>query len=402
MSPNSLLVAAGVVTAGTLAVLRKHTIDESKVYLLHAPQTAKMDDGMALLDIVNAECPSLAKGSTTARFVPTMALPTADLQTCFSSVCERFGRQSIVEYERELITTSDGGTIGLDWSPPFAQIPADERPIVLLSPGLSGGSQETYVQATVKRLTSEPYNFRTVVVNFRGCAGVKVTTPILYNGGLTSDYGFAVDHVHSRFPSSKLIGIGYSLGANLVTKYVGEQGTRCPLHAAVSVCNSYDLAASSDALETPTFRNQYIYTPAMLLGLMKLYRRHRKMIETGPVELDVDAINRIASIRQFDDLITAKLFGYTSATDYYRQNSCAQFMPAISIPFLAISAMDDPVCPEAIIPRETFRANPHLILALTKYGGHLGYREDLSSPWFVRPIAEFCAATFRHSKGGSC
>ncbi|KAJ2456443.1 hypothetical protein GGF42_003238 [Coemansia sp. RSA 2424] len=397
MSSNSLIAAAGVVVAGTLALLRKRTVDESEVCLLHASQTAKMSDGIALLDIVNAECPSLAGGPATARFVPTMALPTADLQTCFTAVRERLDRQSLVEYERELITTSDGGTIGLDWSPPFAQMPADERPIVLLSPGLSGGSQETYVQATVKRLTSEPYNFRAVVVNFRGCAGVKVTTPILYNGGLTSDYGFAVDHVHSRFPGSKLVGIGYSLGANLVTKYVGEQGTRRPLQAAVSVCNPYDLAASSDALEVPTFRNKHIYTPAMLLGLMKLYRRHRKIIETGPIELDVEAINQIASIRQFDNLITAKLFGYEDGTDYYRQNSCAPFMPAISIPFLAISAMDDPVCPEDIIPREAFRANPHLILALTRYGGHLGYHEDLSSSWFVRPIAEFCAAIFHHT-----
>ncbi|KAJ2064286.1 hypothetical protein GGI17_001171 [Coemansia sp. S146] len=395
MSPNSLIAAAGIAAAGALAVLRKRTVDDSEVCLLHAPQTATMNDGAELRDVINVECPSLA-GPDTARFVPSMALPTADLQTCFSAVRERFGRMTLVEYERELITTKDGGTIGLDWSPPLAQMPADERPIVLLSPGLSGGSQETYVQATVKRLTSEPYNFRTVVVNFRGCAGVQVTTPILYNGGLTSDYGYAVDHIHSRYPSSKLVGIGYSLGANLVTKYVGEQGERCPLDAAISVCNPYDLAASSDALEVPTFRNKHIYTPAMLLGLMKLYRRHRKIIETGPVELDVEAISRIKSIRQFDDLITARLFGYKDSTDYYRQNSCAQFMPGISIPFLAISAMDDPVCPENIIPREVFRTNPHLILALTQYGGHLGYHEDLSSSWFERPIAEFCAAIFRH------
>ncbi|KAJ2823871.1 hypothetical protein FBU31_004145 [Coemansia sp. 'formosensis'] len=396
MSPNSLIAAAGVAVVGTLAVLRKRTIDDSEVCLLHAPETAKMGDGTELLNAINAECPSLA-GSTTARFVPSMALPTADLQTCFSAVRERFGRLALVEYERELITTKDGGTIGLDWSPPFSQMPADERPIVLLSPGLSGGSQETYVQATVRRLTSEPYSFRTVVVNFRGCAGVKVTTPILYNGGLTSDYGFAVNYIRGRYPTSKLIGIGYSLGANLVTKYVGEQGEHCPLDGAISVCNPYDLASSSDALEVPTFRNRHIYTPAMLMGLMKLYRRHRKIIETGPVELDVEAINGIRSIRQFDNLITAKLFGYKDATDYYRQNSCAQFMPAISIPFLAISAMDDPVCPENIIPREVFRTNPHLILALTQYGGHLGYHEDLSSSWFERPIAEFCAAMFHHT-----
>ncbi|KAJ2548279.1 hypothetical protein GGH95_006464, partial [Coemansia sp. RSA 1836] len=62
MSSNSLIAAAGVVAAGTLALLRKRTVDESEVCLLHASQTAKMSDGIALLDIVNAECPSLAGG----------------------------------------------------------------------------------------------------------------------------------------------------------------------------------------------------------------------------------------------------------------------------------------------------------------------------------------------------
>ncbi|KAJ2004364.1 hypothetical protein GGI02_002656 [Coemansia sp. RSA 2322] len=395
MAPNSLL-ATGIVVAGAMAVLRKRTVDGSDVRLLHAPKTAQVDGELTLLDIVQAECPSLADPAV-ARFVPSMALPSADLQTCFNAMREQFGKPSLVKYERELISTEDSGTIGLDWSPPFAQMPEDDRPIVLLSHGLSGGSQETYVQSTAKHLTSAPYSFRVVVVNFRGCAGVKLTTPVLYNGGLTSDYGIAVDHVRRRFPHSKLVGVGFSLGANMLTKYVGEQGERCALHAAVSVCNPYDLAASSDALEAPTFRNTRIYTPAMLLGLMNLFRRHRKVIEAGPVELDVQAIDKISRIREFDDLITAKLFGYRDSADYYHQNSCAQFMPKIRVPFLAISAMDDPVCPEDIIPRETFATNPHLMLALTQYGGHLGYHEDLASSWFVRPIAEFSAAIFRHT-----
>ncbi|KAJ1835868.1 hypothetical protein LPJ63_000790 [Coemansia sp. RSA 2711] len=376
--------------------MRKHTIDKSRVELLHAPQTADID-GVSLLDIITAECPTLADAKQ-GRFVPSLLLPTADLQTCFNAIRERFGRRRIVEYERELITTPDGGTIGLDWSPPFAQMAADDRPIVVLSHGLSGGSQETYVQLTVQRLTSEPHCFRTVVVNYRGCAGVKLTTHVLYNGGFTSDYGFALDHIRARFPGSPLIGVGYSLGANLVTKYVGEQGDECPLRAAVSVCNPYDLSASSDAIDVPSFRNKHVYAPAMLLGLMHLYRRHRRAIEAGPIQFDAEAIAGIKRIREFDDLITSRAFGYQDSSDYYNKCSCAQFMPRIRIPFLAISSLDDPVCPENIIPRDTFRTNPHLVLALTQYGGHLGYHESLSETWYPRAIAEFCAAIFNHQQ----
>ncbi|KAJ1818195.1 hypothetical protein LPJ75_001507, partial [Coemansia sp. RSA 2598] len=188
--PSNPAIAAGAIVAGIAALSRKATVDNSRVQLIHAPQTAKIEGGKTLLDILDAECPSLTDPDT-ARFVPSALLPTADLQTCFNSIKDRLGRQRIVDYERELITTEDGGTIGVDWSPPFAQMPEDDRPIVVLSHGLTGGSQETYVQVTVKHLTAAPYNFRTVVVNCRGCAGVKLTTPVLYNGGLTSDYGFA-------------------------------------------------------------------------------------------------------------------------------------------------------------------------------------------------------------------
>ncbi|KAJ1837429.1 hypothetical protein LPJ73_007402, partial [Coemansia sp. RSA 2703] len=235
---------------------------------------------------------------------------------------------------------------------------------------------EAYVQSTVARLISAPYALRVVVVNFRGCAGVKLTSHVLYNAGATGDFALAVEHVQNRLPGAKMVAVGYSLGANLVTKYAGELGARCPLKGVVSVGNPYDLAASSDAIDEPTLRNRFVYVPAMLQGLLRLYRRHRKMIESGPVQLDTQAISRITTIRQFDDLITARLFGYRDAADYYEQNSSVHFMPDIRVPYLAITALDDPVCPEQYVPRDIFRSNPYLVLALTRFGGHLGFHES--------------------------
>ncbi|KAJ2780220.1 hypothetical protein H4R18_003572 [Coemansia javaensis] len=387
------LVAAGLFAVGGAAISRRRTIDRSAVELVHAPQTAAVGSGGdSLRDLVATSCPSLC-----GRFVPAAALPTADLQTCYNGARERLARLALVEYERELIATADGGTIGLDWSPPFARMPEGARPVVVLLHGLSGGSQEAYVQLTARHLTAAPYRFRAVVVNYRGCAGVPLTTHTLYNGGHTGDYGAAVAHIQRRLPGAPLIGVGYSLGANVLTKYVGEQGAACPLRAAVSVCNPYDLEASSRAIERPTLRNRYLYEPAMLFGLLRLVRRHRKMMDTGPVRLDHDALAKATTIREFDELVTARAFGYKSSTDYYTQNSSAQFLPRIRIPFLAISALDDPVCPPEAIPRDAFLANPHLVLAATQFGGHLGFHESLSETWLPRPIGEFCAAVFERS-----
>ncbi|KAJ2382560.1 hypothetical protein GGI23_007338, partial [Coemansia sp. RSA 2559] len=134
MAPGPV-VTAGVFAAGAAAFVRKRTVDNSQVQLIHAPTTASVEGAKTLADIVIAECPSLAD-PVKGRFVPSALLPTADFQTCFNGVKERFAKPRMVSYERELITTKDGGTIGLDWTPPFAEMPEDDRPIVILSHGL--------------------------------------------------------------------------------------------------------------------------------------------------------------------------------------------------------------------------------------------------------------------------
>ncbi|KAJ1837319.1 hypothetical protein LPJ73_007438, partial [Coemansia sp. RSA 2703] len=149
-------IAAGVVAAAAAAVVRMRTVDTSGVQLLHAPRTAAVND-KTLLDVLGA-CPSLSDPS--ARFVPSALLPTADLQTCYNALAQRLGGPKLVAYERELILTPDGGTLGLDWAPSFASVPPDDRPVVLVAHGLSGGSHEAYVQSTVARLISAPYALR--------------------------------------------------------------------------------------------------------------------------------------------------------------------------------------------------------------------------------------------------
>ncbi|KAJ1837376.1 hypothetical protein LPJ73_007421, partial [Coemansia sp. RSA 2703] len=153
MSASPAIAAAGVVAAAAAAVVRMRTVDTSGVQLLHAPRTAAVND-KTLLDVLGA-CPALSDPS--ARFVPSALLPTADLQTCYNALSQRLGGPRLVAYERELLLTPDGGTLGLDWAPSFAQVASDDRPVVLVAHGLSGGSHEAYVQSTVARLISAPY-----------------------------------------------------------------------------------------------------------------------------------------------------------------------------------------------------------------------------------------------------
>ncbi len=49
--------------------------------------------------------------------------------------------------------------------------------------------------------------------------------------------------VQERYPSSELLAAGWSLGGNILVRYVGEEGDQCPISAAASLCNPLDLVS---------------------------------------------------------------------------------------------------------------------------------------------------------------
>lgn len=103
------------------------------------------------------------------------------------------------------------------------------------------------------------------------------------------------------------------------------------------------------------------------------------------------------SIMDFDDEFTRKTFNFESVHEYYYQASCYHFLPSVARPTLCLNALDDPIVPDKVIPYSQLAANPHIILATTKFGGHLGWFQNRLFPrrWFAPPVAEFLAALAR-------
>lgn len=50
--------------------------------------------------------------------------------------------------------------------------------------------------------------------------------------------------VQRRYPSSELLAAGWSLGGNILVRYLGEEGHNCPISAAASLCNPLDLVSN--------------------------------------------------------------------------------------------------------------------------------------------------------------
>ena len=142
--------------------------------------------------------------------------------------------------------------------------------MVVLNHGLTGGSHESYVRNIVVWLTKPRVDgglgARAAVVNvshppchcnysrrrvrlswdqFRGCAQTPVTSAHLYCSGSTLDVHTATLFLADLFPSAPMFGLGFSLGAALMTRYLGEQGQNCRLEAAVVLCAPLELRAMS-------------------------------------------------------------------------------------------------------------------------------------------------------------
>ncbi|KAJ3184482.1 hypothetical protein HK101_009852 [Irineochytrium annulatum] len=400
-----LIVVGFVVISSAVTLLTAKGPFPSPVKLMHAKETVEVrwwDEerekvtGRSLDSSVRARCGTLSRGV----FYPTFWLWNGDLQTIYASIMGGM-KHEIVEYERDLLEMPDGGILSLDWCPkklpddldPNLDTPESRVPIVVIQHGLTGGSHESYVQELVRECIDN--NFRAVVVNFRGCAETELRSAQLYSGAYTDDVRTAVRHIRRRQPRAPLIGVGFSLGANIMTKFVGEDGPKSELIAAVSVANPYDLLQGSHQLHS-TWWGRNVYSYKMTQGLIGVYQRHQRVLDAhASGRFNPDEVARATSLTEFDDAVTRRAFGFRTVHEYYRMGSSAQFVPDIRIPMLLFTATDDPIASHKAIPRYEVKENPYVVLATTDAGGHIGWYQGIwPRRWFQKPVVEFIKMAF--------
>ncbi|KIW17315.1 hypothetical protein PV08_04507 [Exophiala spinifera] len=262
----------------------------------------------------------------------------------------------------------------------------DNRPMLVMLHGLSGGSHELYLRHVVAPLLGEG-GWEACVVISRGCAMTKVTSSVMYNARATWDVRQTVKWLRKTFPNRPLFGIGFSLGANILTNYLGEEGSNCPLQAAVIISNPWDLHAGSLALQRTWF-NRNAYSATMGSSMKRLFETHIDQISTNP-KIDVDAVRKIKYLHEFDRHVQGPTWGYPTEGAYYRDASSVDSLLAIRIPFLAIHAEDDPVTASEALPRQEVQTTPYGVLCTTSTGGHLGWFELGGKRWFARVTTAF-------------
>ena len=263
-----------------------------------------------------------------------------------------------------------------------------DAPVLVLVHGLEGSSDSNYMRGIAEKGFRR--GFHVVRLNQRNCGGTEALTPTLYNSGMSGDYRAVFEELSSRDGFEQIFFAGYSMGGNLVTKMAGEFADAVPsaLRGVCAVCPALDLAACADALERT---ENYLYQRRFVSGLMDRYLRKQKMF---PQRYQLNgAFGPISTVRQFDDVITAPQFGYRNAQHYYERVGAKRVAAQIRVPFLMITAQDDP-----FVPYESFLAarisdNPAIRFVTPQHGGHCGFISKHSGAeryWAEQRIVEFC------------
>lgn len=92
-----------------------------------------------------------------------------------------------------------------------------------------------------------------------------------------------------------------------------------------------------------------------------------------PGKWDLTGLDRIRTLREFDDRYTAPDGGYGSGADYYDRAGARHVLGTIATPTTIITAQDDPFIPYAMFALPAIQHNPSIRLIDPRHGGHCGF-----------------------------
>lgn len=261
-------------------------------------------------------------------------------------------------------------------------------PVIIVLHGLEGSINSPYSKGILKTINEN--GWQDLFMHFRGCSGPHNMTNRTYHSGDTGDLDFLIKTFKKLNPERDIAALGVSLGANVLLKYLGEQGENSPLKAAMAISAPFDLANSAKQLNAGFSK---FYQRKLIIQLRNKIR-DKFAIKGSPIPLDnLDDWNDFYS---FDDNVTAPLHGFDGADDYYKKSSCKQYLKDITVPTLILHSKDDPFMTKEAIPTAK-ELSPSTTLELTNRGGHVGF--IYGSPfnekyWIEKRLTDFFKTHF--------
>jgi len=322
------------------------------------------------------------------KFQPSFFLKNKHVQTVYASFFRKVPKHS---FEIEKFILSDGDFLESYW---YNKQNYSNKPLVILFHGLAGSYKSPYILGLMKELDKDGYN--SVLMHFRSCSGVINDKAISYHSGKTDDAKEYILSIKERYPNTQLFSIGFSLGANMMLKLLGEFAEESPFSASVSISAPMQLDLGSNKINSGFSK---LYQAYLLKSLNKLLEEKYKTHDMqNLLKLKKEDIKNLSSFWEFDDAYTAPIHGFDSAQDYYTKSSAKQYLKYIQSPTLIIHALDDPFMPPEILPNKN-EISSSILLDIHKNGGHVGFvNGSLFKPkyWLEKRILSYFNSTIKN------
>jgi len=225
-----------------------------------------------------------------------------------------------------------------------------------------------------------------IAFNFRGCSGEANNVIGSYHSGIISEIEWFLKHLEKELHGKKVFIAGFSLGGNVLTRWLGEKGSTAPkfLQGAVAVGSPYDLLQSARTLDSGINKG-YVW---WFLRTLKKKAEEKNLRFPGII--DIETVRKATTLHEYDGAVIAPVYGFKSAEDYYIQSGAKPVLPNIQVPTLLFNALDDPFMPSDSLPKRKDLKGSSVETFYPLHGGHLGYisrskehyMEDQIFNWF--------------------
>lgn len=306
---------------------------------------------------------------------PPLFFKNGHLSTIYSGLVRKVAD---LDQIRIRITLPDADFLDTDWS--NASTPS--KKLVIIIHGLEGSSKRAYIKGSAKVLTQSGYDV--CAINLRGCSGTANKLFRSYHSGATEDLHAVIEHVLQLNKYQNIYLHGFSLGGNLLLKYLGEKRVLpTEIKGAVAISVPCQLADSLHQLLQ--FKNA-IYAKRFKENLIKKLKLKQELFPDLISDTDIE---NIKTLKDFDNFYTSRAHGFKDAMDYYAKSSSLQFLENIAVPTLIINALNDSFLGSECYPIEIAKHHKNLFLEMPRYGGHVGFYGNHNFTYTERRTLEF-------------
>ena len=299
----------------------------------------------------------------------------------FNTLYRYFKTDYTIPFQRKRIDTPDNDFLDLD----IASVSSDTAIIAIH--GLEGSSHSSYIKSLAHYFNNKKTDV--IAVNLRSCSGELNKKLPSYHSGKTEDLATVISYAIDQLNYKNIFLVGYSLGGNIVLKYMGEYAGKIPkeVKASVGISVPCDLKGSAMTISKKTnsfYKNNFLKTlKEKSLKKLEIHKNHT---------LNTKKIKNASTFKEFDDAFTAPSNGFKNAEDYWKQSSCNNYLPLINKPTLLITALDDPFLNEQCYPFKTAKNHKDFSILATQKGGHVGFCESFdmqNNLWLEKTIYRF-------------